>query len=101
VGGPSPYGPRRAARYGNGWMPISGRGDMLDELPVLAEECEKNGRDVNEMELSLYYAPPDAGEAERHAEAGIARFIFGLPPADADVLLPMLDDLAKIIDTVG
>jgi probable F420-dependent oxidoreductase len=101
VGGTSPYGPRRAARYGNGWMPINGRGDMLDELPVLAEECEKNGRDVNEIELSLYYAPPDAGEAARHAEAGIARFIFGLPPADADVLLPMLDDMAKIIDRVG
>jgi probable F420-dependent oxidoreductase len=101
VGGTSPYGPRRAARYGNGWMPINGRGDMMDALPVLAEECEKNGRDVSEIELSLYYAPSDAGEAERHAEAGIARFIFGLPPADADVLLPMLDDMAKIIDRVG
>jgi probable F420-dependent oxidoreductase len=101
VGGTSPYGPRRAARYGNGWMPINGRGDMLDGLPVLAEECEKFGRDVAEIELSLYFAPPDPAEVERHGEAGVARFVFGLPPVAADGLLPMLDDLAKIIEAAS
>ena len=101
VGGTSPYGPRRAARYGDGWVPINGRGSMLDELPVLAAECEKQGRDVAEIELSLYAAPPDVAVAERHAEAGVHRFVFGLPPAGADVVLPLLDDYASIIDRVG
>jgi len=101
VGGASPYGPRRAARYGNGWMPINGRGDMLEELPVLAAECEKRGRDVAEIELSLYFAPPNMAEVERHAEAGVARFIFGLPPAGSDELLPMLDDLAEVIEAAA
>lgn len=98
VGGASPWGPRRAARYGNGWMPINGRGSMLDELPVLAEECEKNGRDISEIELSLYAAPPDPAAVEEHEAAGVARFVFGLPPAGADVLLPILDDYAKVIE---
>lgn len=98
VGGASPWGPRRAARYGNGWMPINGRGSMLDELDVLAEECAKNDRDISEIELSLYAAPPDADEVKRHEDAGVARFVFGLPPAGADVLLPLLDSYAEVID---
>ena len=88
---------RRRARYGNGWMPINGRGSMLDELDVLAEECAKNDRDVSEIELSLYAAPPDADEAKRHEDAGVARFVFGLPPMGADVLLPILDSYAEVI----
>ena len=97
VGGASPWGPRRAARYGDGWMPINGRGSMLDELDVLAEECAKNDRDVSEIELSLYAAPPDADEAKRHEDAGVARFVFGLPPMGAEVLLPLLDSYAEVI----
>lgn len=101
VGGASPWGPRRAARYGNGWMPIHGRGSMLDELDVLAEECAKNDRDVSEIELSLYAAPPDADEVKRHEDAGVARFVFGLPPAGADVLIPILDSYAEVIADAG
>ena len=101
LGGGSPQGPRRAARYGNGWMPINGRGSMLDELDVLAEECAKNDRDVSEIELSLYMAPPKAEVAKQHEEAGVSRFIFGLPPAPADTLLPMLDSYAEVIGAVN
>ncbi len=101
VGGASPWGPRRAARYGDGWMPINGRGSMLDELGVLAEECAKNDRDVSEIELTLYAAPRDADAVKRHEDAGVHRFVFGLPPAGADVLLPFLDDLAEVIVDAG
>ena len=101
VGGNAPWGPRRAARYGNGWMPINGRGSMLDELDVLAEECRKNDRDVSEIELSLYMAPPNADVAKQHEDAGVSRFIFGLPPAPAEKLLPMLDQQADVIAAVN
>lgn len=101
VGGASPYGPRRAARYGNGWMPINGRGSMLDELDVLAVECEKNNRDVSEIELSLYAAPPEPAEVERHEAAGVSRFVFGLPPAGKDIVLPILDTYAKVIEATS
>ena len=101
VGGASPWGPRRAARYGDGWMPINGRGSMLDELGTLAEECAKNDRDAAEIELSLYMAPVDADAAKVHEAAGVRRFIFGLPPADADTLLPLLDTQAEVIAAVN
>ena len=101
LGGASPQGPRRAARYGDGWMPINGRGSMLDELDVLAEECAKNDRDVSEIELSLYMAPPKADVAKQHEDAGVSRFIFGLPPAPADTLLPILDGYAEVVSAVN
>lgn len=101
LGGASPQGPRRAARYGNGWMPINGRGSMLDELDVLADECDKNDRDISEIELSLYMAPVDADVAKEHEAAGVHRFIFGLPPAPAETLLPILDRQAAVIAEVN
>ena len=71
---------------------------MLDELDVLAAECEKNGRDVSEIELSLYAAPPDPGAVETHEAAGVRRFVFALPPEGRDVILPILANYAKVIE---
>ena len=83
-------------------MPINGRGGtIMDDLPVLAEECEKNGRNIAEIELSLYMAPVNADVAKEHEEGGVSRFIFGLPPADAEILLPMLDKQAEVIAAVN
>lgn len=101
VGGASPWGPRRAARYGDGWMPINGRGSMLDELDTLAEECRKNDRAMSDIELSLYMAPANADVAKTHEDAGVQRFIFGLPPAGPDTLLPLLDAQAEVIAAVN
>ena len=58
------------------------------------------GFDPSECELTLYAAPEEAAEARRHEDAGVHRFVFGLPPAGADVLLPMLDTMAEVIDAV-
>ena len=102
LGGSSPQGPRRAARYGDGWMPINGRGStMLDDLPVLAEECKKNDRDISQIELSLYMVPPDSESAKTHEDGGVKRFIFGLPPAPADKVVPILDRYAEVISAVN
>ncbi len=98
VGGGAPHGARRAARYGNGWIPIGGRdGDILDEIPTLEAECEKAGRSRDEIEVSMYLAPPDASELARLADGGLDRAVFGLPPAPAEKLLPILDKLAALI----
>ncbi len=98
VGGGSPHGARRAAAYGNGWIPIGGRdGDPLDHVATLDEECEKAGRDRSEVELTMYFGPTDPAEIERLAEGGYDRLVFGLPPAPAEKLLPILDDLAGLI----
>ena len=102
VGGAAPGGARRAARYGDGWIPIGGRdGDIAGQLSVLDEECAKIGRDRSEIEVSIYNAPYDAAELTRLADAGLDRAVFILPPADADTLVPLLDQLVSIIGEVG
>ncbi len=102
VGGSAPQGARRAARYGDGWIPIGGRGgDLLDQVGCLAEEAAKFGRDPSEIEVTSYGAPRDASELARYRDHGISRVVFSLPPAGPDVVLPLLDELAGLIDQVG
>ena len=100
VGGVFPGGLERAVRYGNGWIPIAGRGEAgFDPAAVVAqrnEACERAGRDPAEVEVSIYYAPPERAAVEAMAEAGITRALFGLPPAGADEVLPLLDQLAEV-----
>src|SRR5260221_13201596 len=46
VGGGFPHGARRAIPYGNGWMPIGGRGgDTLGMLPPFRGKLKEEGRD--------------------------------------------------------
>ncbi|MGI9600413.1 MAG: LLM class flavin-dependent oxidoreductase, partial [Acidimicrobiales bacterium] len=102
VGGAAPGGARRAVRYGDGWIPLAGRGgDILDQLPILAEEADKAGRDVADIEVSMYFAPTDQPALERLRDGGVDRVVFGLPPAGDDELLPYLDQLAQVKDAVG
>ena len=102
VGGAPPHGAMRAARYGDGWIPIGGRGgDPVDNIGVLAQECAKVGRNPSEIEISSYSSPTDHNALARMRDAGIHRAVFGLPPAGADALLPILDDLAVLAAAVG
>jgi len=102
VGGAAPGGARRAVRYGDGWIPLAGRGgDILDALPTLAREADEAGRDVDEIEVSVYFGPTDEAGLERLRDGGVDRVVFGLPPAGDDELLPLLDRLSGLIDTVG
>jgi probable F420-dependent oxidoreductase len=97
VGGAHPQGMRRAIRYGDGWMPIDGRGD---DLAVLAGEFREAvsaaGRDPASMEMSVFGAGPDADQLARYAAAGIDRAVFGVPPAEADDVSGLLDLYAEL-----
>ena len=99
VGGAFPGGMKRALRYGDGWMPIGGRG--LDDLPAIVrsfdEACEEAGRERSSVEFTFYLAPADAGELQAMAELGVDRCIFGVPSKGADVVLPHLDNLASVM----
>jgi probable F420-dependent oxidoreductase len=102
VGGMWPYGARRAVRYGSGWMPIPGRGpDIVEVLPQYRELAEQAGRDPATLALSIFGIGPDESEVKRYAAAGIDRVIFGLPPAEPDRVLPLLDRYAALARAVG
>lgn len=99
VGGAFPGGMKRAVAYADGWIPIGGRADadFAGQVAALDEACAEAGRDRSEIELSIYYAPADRAKVDELAELGADRVIFGLPSADADTVLPLLDQYVEIM----
>ena len=98
VGGAFPGGARRAARYGNGWIPIAGRADDIAshvvEFRKLAAEA---GRDSASLEVSAFGAAGKEEEVKRYRNAGFDRLVFGLPPANRETILPILDRCAVFL----
>ncbi|MBV1878259.1 MAG: LLM class F420-dependent oxidoreductase [Pseudomonadales bacterium] len=101
IGGIFPFGAKRAAAYGDGWLPIQGRTDLIEALPKFEQMLKEQGRDRSSVEVSLIGAPTTADKLKALADAGVDRVIFGLPPAAEDKILPLLDTYAALMDAVG
>lgn len=99
VGGTFPGGMKRAVAYADGWIPIGGRGDadLANQVAALDAACAEAGRDRSEIELSMYNAPIEQAKVDEYAALGADRIVFGLPPADADTLLPLLDQCVDLM----
>ena len=88
----------RVADYGDGWMPIGGLGSgNMERLKVA---LDARGRKVEDIDLALFGAPPDAGEIRGRMGQGFDNFIFVVPPATRDVVLPLLDRYAAVVAEV-
>ncbi len=103
VGGAFPGGMRRAIRYGDGWIPLTGRGDddILNQVDGFQAAIEEAGRKREDLELTIYAVPPDKELLARYAAAGIDRVIFGAPPFERDRVFELLDRLAEVAQAVG
>ena len=101
VGGGFPAGAKRALAYGDGWMPIHGRDEILAKLPEFRRMAADAGRDPASLEVSIFGMRPDPAELAKARDAGIARVILGLPPEPADKILPVLDRYAALVHSVG
>lgn len=101
VGGAFPGGARRALRYGDGWLPIAGRDDFEAQMSKLGELADAEDRDPATLEISPFGVAANASVVERYMAAGVDRIVFGLPPAGADELLPILDEMAEVVERVG
>jgi probable F420-dependent oxidoreductase len=97
VGGGFPGGARRAARYGQGWIPIAGRDPVGASVGEFRKMCDEEGRDPDSLEVSLFGLGPDEGAVKNAQEIGAARVVFGLPSADRDTVLPLLDRYTEVI----
>ncbi|MAU50312.1 MAG: LLM class F420-dependent oxidoreductase [Actinobacteria bacterium] len=98
VGGIFPGGLNRAVRYGNGWIPIAGRGEFNPKRWVEERNiaCETAGRDPKEIEISIYGAPTNPSQLEELKNAGIDRVVFGLPPEGTEPVMSILDSLTEL-----
>jgi probable F420-dependent oxidoreductase len=100
VGGGFPAGAKRAIEYGDGWMPIFGRDEIYARLPEFRRMARDAGRDPAALEVSVFGMPPKREELEKARAAGAARAIFGLAPEPAEKLLPQLDRLAELLQSL-
>jgi probable F420-dependent oxidoreductase len=100
VGGAFPHGARRAIRYGNGWIPLTGRaayGDIAELMPRFRQMASEAGRDPAEVPVSLFAAPEDVDTLKRYRDLGISRVVVSLESEDAEQTWPVLDRWADIL----
>ena len=88
----------RIADYADGWMPIGGLGS--GNMARLEAALEAKGRRVQDLDLALFGAPPDASQVAGRIGQGFDHAMFSLPAATADEVLPLLDRYASIVADV-
>jgi probable F420-dependent oxidoreductase len=82
--------------YGNGWIPIGGRG-LGETIPELREKFEEAGRDPSALEIVPVAVVPDHGKLDHYDEVGVTECVFGLPSAPKDDVFPVLDKYAAVL----
>jgi len=101
VGGAFPHSARRAVRYGDGWIPLAGRGDILDAMARFREMLKEAGRDEASCPITLFGCADDADTLKRYRDQGVQRACVSLPAAKAGTVLPILDRWAGLIRAVN
>ena len=103
LGAASKWAFDRVAEYCDGWMPIysdprraaaSGAPDYAEGVAAVRAAWAARGR-AGSPDCSIFGVPGKAAAIEAMQHAGFNRLLFGLPSADADTLLPLLDKLAQ------
>jgi len=98
VGGAYPHAARRAVAYGDGWIPIGGRGlDPLEALTQFHKMAKDAGRDPKSLSFDVFAAPREADALKRYRDADVTRAIWMLPSKGREEVLPMLDQCAALM----
>jgi len=102
LGGHGPRALRRVVEYCDGWLPISVRaGDLAAGIAELRRLAREKGRDPGTISVTVYGAPMDADTLRQLAGFGVERAIFALPSAEANVVLPLLDRGAALVQALA
>ncbi len=96
-GGAGPKTFAHIAEFCDGWMPLYGRHPITDKITEMNRAAEDAGRDPSSIEIGVFSAPRDIGELRTLAAAGVTRAVFGLPPAQPEIVLEKLDKYAQFI----
>lgn len=102
LGASSRFAFARIAEYADGWMPIARPGvDLEDGMARLEAAMTAVGRDMASLDLTLFGVGPDPERVKRYIGLGFRRLVFGLPPAPADKVVPLLDRYADLAAAVA
>jgi probable F420-dependent oxidoreductase len=99
VAGNGPKTLERVLEYGDGWIPIPGRGALpLGEGTTrLRELAAERGRAP--VPVTVFGASPRAEVLDHYTAAGVDRVLFSLPSVEAAEALKLLDTYANIAET--
>ncbi len=101
VGGAFPYAARRAAAYGDGWIPLASRGADIDtNISEFRQMLAQRGRDPATVPISLFQMTEDLDRIKRYRDMGIDRVVVSLESEPAETILPILDRWAALIREV-
>ena len=102
LGASSKYVYQRIAEYGDGWFPLFqdarriGAGGAIDYAEGIAktrEAWDRQGREGG-PDFTIFGVAPETEVVDHLIDIGFTRIIFGLPSADADTVLPLVEKLA-------
>lgn len=94
VGGGFPHAAKRAIRYGDGWIPLGGRMDLLKILPEFRKMAEDAGRKPEDLPITNFGPPLSADMVQQNLDAGVDRIVVSLASDTAENILPVLDEIA-------
>jgi probable F420-dependent oxidoreductase len=99
VAGNGPSTLERVLEYGDGWIPMPGRGALpLGEGTArLREMAAAAGREP--PPVVVFGARPDAEVLDHYAAAGVDRVLFALPSVEAAEAFKFLDTYANLAET--
>ena len=96
LGAQSKWAFDRVVDYCDGWLPIAGRGDMRSDMEQLKAAADRAERPMDTIQCTIFGVRPDPQQVTDLIEMGFERIIFGLPPAPAETVIPLLDRYAAI-----
>ena len=96
LGAQSKWAFDRVADYCDGWLPIAMRGDMRADMEQLKAAADRADRPFDTIQRSIFGVGPNPEQVTDLIEIGFQRIIFGLPPAPAETVLPLLDRYAEL-----
>jgi probable F420-dependent oxidoreductase len=101
LGAHGPKALERVVNYCDGWMPIGVRaGDLFAEIKKLEKLAIEKGRDPKSISVNVYGVAPDPDMLKQLRDAGAARAVFPLAPAEPEKVLPALDKYAEAMRAV-
>ena len=88
----------RIADYADGWMPIMGLGS--GSMERLADAAAKRDRSLEDIDIALFGANPSAEYLRGRIHQGVDEFVFNLPSAKRDEVLPLLDQYRQVVEEI-